>query len=148
MPSQKRASFASVDRQRRHKTVTSIEFAGRWFLLRTQLLANRHPLTPSLSLIGGEGWGEGVAVRQELRPQQEPSARKLDARHRLVPPLPVDAGKRRALLGWHEQGAQSFKTVGRDPALPRQFAQGLLHARGKQAGLLRDFRKEKRARPT
>ncbi len=35
IPSEKRAPFADVERRRRHKTVTSIEFAGRWSLLRT-----------------------------------------------------------------------------------------------------------------
>ncbi|PYK97632.1 MAG: ATP-dependent DNA helicase [Verrucomicrobia bacterium] len=35
IPSEKRAPFADVERKRRHKTVTSIEFAGRWSLLRT-----------------------------------------------------------------------------------------------------------------
>jgi ATP-dependent Lhr-like helicase len=36
IPSEKRASFADLERKRRHKTVTSIEFAGRWSLLRTK----------------------------------------------------------------------------------------------------------------
>jgi ATP-dependent helicase Lhr and Lhr-like helicase len=35
LPQEKRAPFAGVDRKRRHKTVTSVEFAGRWSLLRT-----------------------------------------------------------------------------------------------------------------
>src|SRR5437879_13151833 len=35
VPSEKRAPFADLERKRRHKTVTSIEFAGRWSLLRT-----------------------------------------------------------------------------------------------------------------
>jgi len=34
VPSEKRAPFADLERKRRHKTVTSIEFAGRWSLLR------------------------------------------------------------------------------------------------------------------
>jgi ATP-dependent Lhr-like helicase len=34
MPQDKRASFTDADRRRRHKTVTSVEFAGRWSLLR------------------------------------------------------------------------------------------------------------------
>jgi ATP-dependent Lhr-like helicase len=34
IPSEKRAPFADVGRKRRHKTVTSVEFAGRWTLLR------------------------------------------------------------------------------------------------------------------
>ena len=34
MPRDKRASFTEAERRRRHKTVTSVEFAGRWSLLR------------------------------------------------------------------------------------------------------------------
>ena len=34
IPSEKRAPFAEPERKRRHKTVTSVEFAGRWSLLR------------------------------------------------------------------------------------------------------------------
>jgi ATP-dependent Lhr-like helicase len=35
LPQEKRAPFADLGRRRRHKTVSSIEFAGRWSLLRT-----------------------------------------------------------------------------------------------------------------
>src|SRR5207253_6799672 len=34
VPSEKRAPFADTERRRRHKTVTSVEEAGRWTLLR------------------------------------------------------------------------------------------------------------------
>jgi ATP-dependent Lhr-like helicase len=34
IPSEKHAPFADMERKRRHKTVTSVEFAGRWTLLR------------------------------------------------------------------------------------------------------------------
>ncbi|HKX60731.1 MAG TPA: crosslink repair DNA glycosylase YcaQ family protein, partial [Verrucomicrobiae bacterium] len=34
VPAEKRAPFADAHRRRRHKTVTSVEFAGRWTLLR------------------------------------------------------------------------------------------------------------------
>src|SRR5207249_5279894 len=44
IPSDKRARFADLQRKRRHRTVTSIEFAGRWSLLRTQR-GSRLPLT-------------------------------------------------------------------------------------------------------
>jgi ATP-dependent Lhr-like helicase len=36
MPQDKRASFTDVERRRRHKTVASVEFAGRWSLLRNR----------------------------------------------------------------------------------------------------------------
>jgi ATP-dependent Lhr-like helicase len=34
LPSEKRVSFAEANHKRRHKSVTSVEFAGRWSLLR------------------------------------------------------------------------------------------------------------------
>src|SRR5204862_3860665 len=34
IPAEKRASFTDTDRKRRHRAVTSVEFAGRWALLR------------------------------------------------------------------------------------------------------------------
>ena len=37
IPSEKRAPFADVERKRHHKAVTSMEFAGRWTLLRDSL---------------------------------------------------------------------------------------------------------------
>jgi ATP-dependent Lhr-like helicase len=36
MPQDKRVSFTDAERRRRHKTVTSVEFAGRWSLLRAK----------------------------------------------------------------------------------------------------------------
>jgi ATP-dependent Lhr-like helicase len=36
MPQDKRVSFTDAERRRRHKTVTSVEFAGRWSLLRVR----------------------------------------------------------------------------------------------------------------
>lgn len=35
LPEEKRASFSSHEKRRRHKAVSSVEFAGRWSLLRT-----------------------------------------------------------------------------------------------------------------
>ncbi len=37
MPQDKRASFTGAERRRHHKTVTSVEFAGRWSLLRNRV---------------------------------------------------------------------------------------------------------------
>ena len=41
MPQDKRASFTDAERRRRHKTVTSLEFAGRWSLLRMKRSSRR-----------------------------------------------------------------------------------------------------------
>jgi ATP-dependent Lhr-like helicase len=38
VPEEKRAPFAPAERRRHHRTVTSLEFAGRWSLLRTPAL--------------------------------------------------------------------------------------------------------------
>lgn len=46
VPQEKRAPFADVARKRRHKTVTSVEFAGRWSLLRNPVAATS-PITES-----------------------------------------------------------------------------------------------------
>jgi ATP-dependent helicase Lhr and Lhr-like helicase len=54
LPEDKRAPFADAQRRRRHKSVTSVEFAGRWSLL-------RKPLSE-----GSEGERrEGIAAREE-----------------------------------------------------------------------------------
>jgi ATP-dependent Lhr-like helicase len=52
VPSEKRAPLADLERKRRHKTVTSIEFAGRWALLR-----NATAETGNLSLTPREEHG-------------------------------------------------------------------------------------------
>ncbi|HTD14062.1 MAG TPA: DEAD/DEAH box helicase [Chthoniobacterales bacterium] len=41
VPEEKRAPFASAERRRHHKAVTSLEFAGRWSLLRTVGMSSR-----------------------------------------------------------------------------------------------------------
>jgi ATP-dependent Lhr-like helicase len=46
IPSDKRAPFADTERKRRHKTVTSVEFAGRWTLLRKSAGPNGAPASP------------------------------------------------------------------------------------------------------
>jgi ATP-dependent Lhr-like helicase len=52
VPSEKRAPFADLERKRRYKTVTSIEFAGRWSLLRT---APAEAEDPDLTQIADRG---------------------------------------------------------------------------------------------
>ena len=41
LPEDKRAPFGGAERRRHHKSVTSVEFGGRWSLLRNML--GRHP---------------------------------------------------------------------------------------------------------
>ena len=41
MPQDKRVSFTDAERRRRHKTITSVEFAGRWTLLRKNCSSRR-----------------------------------------------------------------------------------------------------------
>jgi ATP-dependent Lhr-like helicase len=53
LPQEKRAPFADLHRRRRHKTVSSVEFAGRWSLLRSP-----GPLSPS----DGDGEGDSHAL--------------------------------------------------------------------------------------
>jgi ATP-dependent Lhr-like helicase len=40
MPQEKRTPFADTERKRRHKAVSSVEFAGRWSLLRFPIMAS------------------------------------------------------------------------------------------------------------
>jgi ATP-dependent Lhr-like helicase len=40
VPEEKRAPFASAERRRHHKAVTSLEFAGRWSLLRSAVMSS------------------------------------------------------------------------------------------------------------
>ena len=54
VPAEKRAPFADIGRKRHHKTVTSVEFAGRWTLLRKPASA-----TPD------EKNGDGAPAREE-----------------------------------------------------------------------------------
>jgi ATP-dependent Lhr-like helicase len=46
IPAEKRAPFGDLERKRRHKTVTSLEFAGRWTLLRKPLNTAVTPALP------------------------------------------------------------------------------------------------------
>ena len=49
VPAEKRAPFGDLDRKRRHKVVTSLEFAGRWSLLRRPIsTAEQADPTPTL----------------------------------------------------------------------------------------------------
>jgi ATP-dependent Lhr-like helicase len=59
MPQDKRVSFTDAERRRRHKTVTSVEFAGRWSLLRSIKCGEFGGLLP-LPVGRGEGRGEGL----------------------------------------------------------------------------------------
>jgi len=45
VPEEKRAPFASAERRRHHKAVTSLEFAGRWSLLRSVGMSTRSSKT-------------------------------------------------------------------------------------------------------
>jgi ATP-dependent helicase Lhr and Lhr-like helicase len=50
VPEEKRAPFSTTDRRRRHKPVTSLEFAGRWSLLRSAVgmsFCSSGPIDPS-----------------------------------------------------------------------------------------------------
>jgi ATP-dependent helicase Lhr and Lhr-like helicase len=74
MPQDKRASFTDAERRRRHKTITSVEFAGRWSLLRMNRSSRREenqnsqierPDTNELPRVFPLPirWGEGSRVR-------------------------------------------------------------------------------------
>jgi len=58
IPSKKRLPFADLERKRRHKTVTSIEFAGRWSLLRTNAGQASRPPPVGLQSAKGNSFAE------------------------------------------------------------------------------------------
>jgi ATP-dependent Lhr-like helicase len=55
VPEEKRAPFASAERRRHHKPVTSLEFAGRWSLLPRNSSANVEPVDGVLGDPGVDG---------------------------------------------------------------------------------------------
>src|ERR1700758_454953 len=55
VPEEKRAPFASAERRRHHKPVTSLEFAGRWSLLPRNSPANVEPVDGVLGDPGVDG---------------------------------------------------------------------------------------------
>jgi ATP-dependent Lhr-like helicase len=63
VPSEKRAPFADPERKRRHKTVTSIELAGRWSLLRN---LSTEAENPDLTQIAERGKRNGNRSRTTL----------------------------------------------------------------------------------
>jgi ATP-dependent Lhr-like helicase len=79
IPSEKRAPFADVERKRRHKPITSIEFAGRWSLLRT--LPASPPEEPlELALAGTT---DRAHIRLSPSNRSQPSRVAADPRFRL-----------------------------------------------------------------
>jgi ATP-dependent Lhr-like helicase len=56
IPSEKHAPFADMERKRRHKTVTSVEFAGRWTLLRKYPSAAEEPAPASDAAVETFAW--------------------------------------------------------------------------------------------
>jgi ATP-dependent helicase Lhr and Lhr-like helicase len=57
VPREKRVPFADTQRKRHHRSVTSVEFAGRWSLLRALASAGSEAIEPSMSVHARE---EGV----------------------------------------------------------------------------------------
>jgi ATP-dependent Lhr-like helicase len=72
MPQDKRVSFTDAERRRRHKTVTSVEFAGRWSLLRKKVSGGQGEVRPgaqneaqSLLTSAPTGVAESDAINRE-----------------------------------------------------------------------------------
>ena len=89
VPAEKRVSFVDPERRRRHRPVTSVEFAGRWSLLREPSNAGAEPLsTPahSLPLVGGPQAGSAERAQDTRRREDaiEAFARVLLRRYGIV----------------------------------------------------------------
>jgi ATP-dependent Lhr-like helicase len=72
VPEEKRAPFASAERRRHHKAVTSLEFAGRWSLLRSVGMSSRS----SGTVLVQAGRSDRTADEQELIPTVPPATRE------------------------------------------------------------------------
>jgi ATP-dependent Lhr-like helicase len=72
VPEEKRAPFASAERRRHRKAVTSLEFAGRWSLLRSVGMSSRS----SGTVLVQAGRSDRTADEQELIPTVPPATRE------------------------------------------------------------------------
>ncbi|MBV9734243.1 MAG: ATP-dependent DNA helicase, partial [Verrucomicrobia bacterium] len=72
VPEEKRAPFASAERRRHHKAVTSLEFAGRWSLLRSVEMSSHS----SGTVLVQAGRVDRTLDEQELIPTVPPATRE------------------------------------------------------------------------
>ena len=91
VPSEKRAPFAGLERKRRHKSVTSVEFAGRWLLLRADNRGSRREEAP--------------ARKSEVRSQRSEGVQSL-----LTPAATIQAGDERNIHE-RENAVEAFARV-------------------------------------
>jgi len=129
LPEDKRAPFADAQRQRRHKSVSSVEFAGRWSLL-------RKPLSE-----GSEGENRRTAGREE---SIEAFARILLRRYGVVSRRIAE--KESFHVPWFELIRVFRRLEARGEVRGGYFVGGLSgeqFARPEAIGLLRSIRKTK-----
>ena len=129
LPEDKRAPFADAQRRRRHKSVTSVEFAGRWSLLRKPLFE------------GSEGETRGIAAREE---SVEAFARILLRRYGVVSRRIAE--KESLPVPWFELIRVFRRLEARGEVRGGYFVGGLSgeqFARPEAIGLLRSIRKAK-----
>jgi len=148
IPSEKRASFSPAERKRRHKAVTSVEFGGRWSLLRTWT-----PLPPlGAPALAGSGPSslrkgapllpEGTALPPPGEAAVETFARVLLRRYGIVFRRVLERESLRA--SWYELGRAYRRLEARGEIRGGHFVNG---ASGEQfalpeaIGLLRSIRK-------
>ncbi len=70
MPQEKRLPFADVNRRRRHKAVTSVEFAGRWSLLRNPEHWDQASSSPGQNLFDCRSRRKEAGISAEFAPAQ------------------------------------------------------------------------------
>jgi ATP-dependent Lhr-like helicase len=71
VPSEKRAPFADLERKRRHKSVTSVEYAGRWLLLRSIARSSRG----DEALAGKSGVDQSLVTSAATSCERDPGLR-------------------------------------------------------------------------
>jgi ATP-dependent helicase Lhr and Lhr-like helicase len=148
IPSEKRAPFADVERKRRHKTVTSIEFAGRWSLLRSkpgpapgpQLVGGAPEKSGSPSTGGSPALSNGPAREEAV----ENYAQVLLRRYGVVFRRLLD--KEASRVSWYELGRVYRRQEARGEIRGGHFVGGVSgeqFALSEAIGLLRSLRKTK-----
>jgi len=153
IPAEKRAPFGDLERKRRHKVVTSLEFAGRWSLLRNPIVGQASRLSPNGRLAResrrtGETTGRAAETPALLAPARDEAievfARTLLRRYGVVFRRLLE--RESLKVSWFELGRVYRRLEARGEIRGGYFVSGTSgeqFALPEAIGLLRSRRKEK-----
>jgi ATP-dependent Lhr-like helicase len=144
VPQEKRERFAASRQQRRHRPITSLEFAGRWYLLRKlQALSGPGLLSPTLSSKGGEGNAKDLHDTRSREEAVERFARVLLHRYGIVFRRLLE--REAFTVSWYELGRVCRRLEARGEIRGGHFVSGISgeqFALPEAIGLLRSMRKQ------